>query len=184
MPRYALDPAAPTLPGIAVAPILPTSQANRGRAWEDQIEAQHALYRLRGWRMQRQYVRVLIQEGGRAAKVIGTAPPDWWFGKDGRWGEVDLKDWRGAGRWHLNQVAPHLAASFDLTLGAGGIAGIVLRYQGAGWWLPWGEVGPRWRAWSGTFGRAAAGSASLGPQELMEVGERFEGADWLPVAIR
>jgi hypothetical protein len=36
----------------------------------------------------------------------------------------------------------HLARELDDALAAGAITGIVLALDGAGWWLPWAEVGP------------------------------------------
>ena len=173
---------APTLPGFEkVKPILPESQADRGKAWEAELDKQHDIYRRQGWYIRRAYLPSVPTGDGTTARIVGRAAPDYYAARGGVWIVFDAKSHHGP-RWPLSEVADHLAADLDAALQAGAVAGIVLALDGAGWWLPWGELRGRWRRWAA--GGAARGEGSLGAGELAEAGERFEGADWLSVAVR
>lgn len=172
---------APTL--FNIAPIHPVPHAGRGMGWEERLDEQHKIYKNQGWYVKKQYTRT-IPQGDGIAKIVGNAPPDYWLARAAVWIVADAKSWSSSPRWPLEQVAHHLAQDLTRAQAAGGVAGIILDYHGAGWWLPWAEVGPRWWRWHEGAGRAAAGAASLGVAELAEVGERFGGADWLSVALR
>lgn len=180
MPPYHRDQM-PLLPPSA--PQSPASHAHRGLPWERRLDDQHALYRRAGWYVRRQHVATVAQGGG-LAKIIGNAPPDYLLAKHGIWIVADAKSWSSGGRWPLEQIADHLARDLSEATEGGGVAGIILDYGGVGWWLPWCELRGRWERWAQTAGRAGGGAASLGEAELMEVGERFEGTDWLSVAVR
>jgi penicillin-binding protein-related factor A (putative recombinase) len=164
----------PTPPPAAGQP-----HANRGKAFEQQLQLQLERYRRAGWLVIRQYPAVLLQEGGKSARVIGKAPPDWLLCKNGRLFVIDAKSHQGE-RWPLSEVAPHQARWFDETQAAGGQAGVVLNREGAVWWLPWCELGQWWHRHH--RGEAGRGQASLGAAELAEVGDRCPGCDFLAVA--
>lgn len=164
----------------AVKPILPESHADRGKAWEAELDKQHRIYADQGWRVCRNYLPTVPVGDGKLARIVGHAGPDYYLYRGAVFLEVDAKSHKGS-RWPLSEVADHLAADLDAALDAGAVAGIVLCLDGAGWWLPWGELRGRWRRWAG--GGAARGDGSLGAAELAEVGERFEGADWLAAAL-
>jgi penicillin-binding protein-related factor A (putative recombinase) len=155
------------------------SQANRGRAFEKLIQLQLSRYQAAGWLVIRNYPAVLLQEGGKSARVIGKAPPDWLLVKNGDCILIDAKSHQGE-RWPLAEVAPHQAAWFDNAQQAGCIVGIVLQFQGV-WWLSWEELGPRWHRWE--EGNCPRGLASLDGVELEAVGSRVEGVDFLSVAV-
>lgn len=152
--------------------------ANRGKAFEAQLGLQLERYRAQGWLVIRQYPAVLLENGGKSAKVIGKAPPDWILHKHGQFLAIDAKSHQGE-RWPLSEVADHLAAWFFATEQSGGIAGIVLNLNGAIWWLPWEELGPRWSRWK--EGDCPRGLASLEEDALIEVGNRVAGCDFLAV---
>lgn len=160
-------------------PSLPCSQANRGKAFEQQLQWQLERYRRAGWLVIRQYPAVLLQEGGKSAKVIGKAPPDWLLCKNGQLYVIDAKSHQGE-RWPLSEVAPHQARWFDAAMQAGGQAGVVLSLEGAVWWLPWFNLGARWHRWN--EGNCPRGLASLAVDALQEVGNRVAGCDFLAVA--
>ena len=185
-PRYAARAAdAPTLFPIAV-PILPVSHADRGKAWEAQLDAQHRRYAADRWLVWRQHPPTVITgEGGREARIIGTARPDYRLSRDGVTVIVDAKSYAGP-RWPLEQVSAHLAADLDEAMRAGAVVGIVLELDSAAWWLPWVELAPRWYAWAAASarGETVRGSASLSALELQQIGEPVTGTDWIGVALR
>jgi len=159
-------------------PIRGQSQANRGKAFEQLLGWQLERYRKQGWLVIRQYPAVLLQDGGRSARVIGRAPPDWILHKNGLFLAIDAKSHQGD-RWPLAEVADHQARWFDQAEASGGVAGVVLSLEGAVWWLPWEELGPRWRRWK--EGDAPRGFASLDADSLPVVGERVQDCDFLAV---
>ncbi len=183
-PRYARRDAPPLFP--ATTPRLPVSHADRGKAWEAMLDAQHRRYAADRWIVWRQHPPpVITGEGGREARIIGPARPDYLLCRDGVTVIVDAKSHAGP-RWPLSEVSDHLAADLDSAQRAGVVAGIVLELDDAGWWLPWTELAPRWHRWAlaTARGETERGSASLSVADLQAVGEAVIGADWLPVALR
>jgi len=159
-------------------PIRGQSHANRGRPFEQLLGLQLERYRRDGWLVIRQYPAVILQDGGRAARVIGKAPPDWVLHKNGLFLALDAKSYQGD-RWPLSEVADHQAEWFGRTERSGGQAGVVLSLSGVVWWLPWSELGPRWERWR--EGNAPRGFASLDADSLPIVGERVKELDFLAV---
>jgi penicillin-binding protein-related factor A (putative recombinase) len=155
------------------------NHANRGRPFEQLLGLQLERYRREGWLVIRQYPAVLLQDGGRTARVIGKAPPDWILYRNGLFLALDAKSYQGD-RWPLSEVADHQAAWFDATERSGGVAGVVLVLAGVVWWVGWDELGPRWRRWR--EGKAGWGEASMGEVQLVEAGELVTGMDFLAVA--
>ena len=173
-------PTAPDAPALfRVDPILPVPHADRGKAWEAELDAQHRLYRRAGWYVRRAHLPSVPTGDGKTARIIGRAAPDYYAARGATWIVFDAKSHDGP-RWPLAEVSDHLARELDEALSSGAITGIVLALDGAGWWLPWAEVGARWHRWR--RGEAERGGASLGAVELLQVGERIAGADWLTVA--
>ena len=157
------------------------SHANRGMDWEHVAEEQIGVYRREGWYCLRQHPPVCIQKGYNAT-VTGSAACDWVISRGGQTVVCDLKSWSSTLRWPLEQVKDHQADHLDAASRAHLIAGIALLLDSAAWWLPWGELGPMWHRWR--RGVAARGECSLGTEQLLIVGERCSGVDFLAVAVR
>ena len=164
------------------------SHANRGKALEGRLDAMHQTYAAQNrafiWRSCPP-VKVLsaIRAGGYfSACFAGQGPADYaGVIAGGRAVVIEAKEC-SAGRWSLANLHPHQAEHLERVHVLGGVAQVVLAYAPtrSTWALPWEGLGPRWRRWK--RGEAARGEASLGPVELVEVGVRLEGVDWL-VAI-
>jgi len=156
------------------------SHAHRGAAWEQLAEQQIGVYRRAGWYCLRQNPPVRIQHG-YAATIIGSAACDWVISRGPTTVVLDLKSHSGP-RWPLEQVKGHQADHLDAATRADLIAGIALLIDGVAWWLPWSALGKVWHRWE--RGNAARGECSLGAEQLLMVGERCAGVDWLAVAVR
>ena len=159
----------------------PVSHANRGMGWERLVEEQIVVYQRKGWYCLRQHLPVCIQKGYNAT-VTGPAACDWVFSRGAQTVVLDLKSWSSTPRWPLEEISDHQAGHLDAATRAHLIAGIALLLDGAAWWLPWCEIGPLWHRWRS--GEARRGQCSLGVEQMLVVGERCDGADFLAVATR
>jgi len=167
------------------------THANRGRVAEQALDRIHAGYSAAGHYCQRNPTPM---------KVIGTAPtlaapgalrvvperdgpPDWLVVAHGRAWLLDVKSETGM-RFKLGNLPQHQAQAFDSweRQGSTFLAGVVvvLDHGAVIAWLPWSWLGARWWRWWATE-RAAAGTASLSPDELQPWRCSF---DWLPAALR
>ena len=104
MPPYH-NGAAPTLPLFeTLKPILPESHADRGKAWEAELDRQHRIYAERGWYIRRAYLPSVPIGDGDTARIIGRAAPDYYAARGGVWIVFDAKSHEGA-RWPLAEVS-------------------------------------------------------------------------------
>lgn len=148
-----------------------------GAAWEAQLSRLHDRYRQERLAVILRChpgVRVLASRGPTfTAAWEAQGPPDF-LGQlySGRGVAFDAKDYTG--RFPLGGVARHQARDLEAYHAAGGVAGVALRLDGDGYWLPWAELGPRWWAWH----ESTAKAASITPDAWWRPFDVF-GAGWL-----
>lgn len=164
------------------------SLAHRGMAWQGQIDAAHYLYERAG-RASCVQNPAPMKPLGKAVRgvfravYIAAGPPDYTVQAAGVSFLLEAKSIDNGAVFPLARVEEHQAARMDRHSAQGGHAFVLLRLQGSAWLLPWATLGPRWRAWHTTPGRAAPGTASLPMAALDEVGVRLRSADWLDAAL-
>ncbi len=164
--------------------------AKQGNAFEDALDELHALYMRRGEaaivRSPAPF-RVLGQSGGVFRGVFeGTGPADYTGLVAGRGVSFDAKS-TTASAWALKKLEAHQADWLDAFTAQGGYGFILLWMQGGVWVLPWETLRPVWtahRAYRVAGQRATAGSASLSPARVAELGHRCQASNWLPVVRR
>lgn len=161
------------------------SRANQGKAWERLLETRHEEYhaaRLAVVYRCHPPVKVLsrVTEDGFRAAWSGDGPPDFsGVVAGGRAVVFDAKDCDQA-RWPLAGLHRHQARDLDRAERAGAHAFVALRLQGVCWVLPWTALAKPWSAWYATVARAAAGTASLGPDDCRALGRAMPyPGDWL-----
>ena len=178
-------------PGEKPAPKPPpsTPHANRGMSWEHECEETLNHYQQTGrvatwWRC---HPHVLITKDLGRGRVQGRrtsyGPPDAVIALTrGPVVLVDFKDCEGS-RWALKNVADHQAARFtEWDNGWFRRAGVLLRFRGHRFYVPWKPLSKRWEAWRAEAGpgkRAGRGTASLLLAEIEDLAVPFEGAGWL-----
>ena len=156
------------------------SAANRGRPLELRLELMHRAYRARGVGevfTTPPPVRIVSSvKGGRFSAVYTSKGPPDFAGilSGGRGVLIEAKTSR-ASRWPLARLEAHQAGALDRCATLGGVALVVLDHPSGIYALDWRTLGPRWRQ------RASGirGEASLGAADLVEVGRRLVGVDWL-----
>lgn len=171
---------------------MSASHANRGKVFEEMLEAVHARHRRRG---------AYVQRNPTPYKVLGTirgtpalrcvphndAPPDYLVGVDGMTFLADAKSCSGK-RWSFSQLEAHQAEAFTRWQAQGPhhIAGVILWMRDAprtadNWWLPWSRLKPLWERWA--EGDASVGQASLTAADAAELGTAIRNWDWITAAL-
>lgn len=167
--------------------------ANRhGLGFEDALDGLHDAYNAaeRAWiiKVPAPY-RVLNKpvKGRFSASFVGEGPPDYTGAIAGRPLTFDAKQ-TAANRWAFEALAPHQAQHLDRATTQGAYAFVLLWIEGTVWVLPWEKLGLRWWGWHNTRAakalRATPGTASLSATDIVEIGHRCQGYDWLPVVGR
>jgi hypothetical protein len=156
-----------------------------GAGWEAQIQAWNDAY----WRDRRAYVQHAEPPvKGKPGELYrsGDGPPDY-VGTlaGGRCVVFEAKQAKGT-RWPFNKLTERQAGHLDRYAELGAIVGLLLRVDGVAWWLPWAAIRARWHGWNSARlihkirgERAAPGSASLGVDDLDELGARVPRSGWL-----
>lgn len=164
------------------------THANRGQGFERVLADLHAIYERQGRASVIRTppaMRILRAAGGPGQFVCvfdGEGPPDLFVMAGGVAIVADAKDC-ASDRWALEHLPKHQADRFDAHERQGGTAGVILRMEGAVYWLPWATLGPRWHAHADRVGRAPNGSASLSVKDCDTIGRRAVGCDWLSAAL-
>ena len=140
-----------------------SSQANRGRIWEEQLNRLHAQWASSGRAVvHRNYPEVKVKRDKKGsicgADFRGQGAPDFTIIAAGRVMVADAKSSQDP-RWALRLLHPHQANSFDAVESQGGLSLLLINTPEGSWAVPWSAAGPRWRRWF--TGKAERGEASL-----------------------
>ena len=148
-----------------------SGHANRGKAWEAQLNHQHSKYRKAG----RGAIWQTFPPRNARGVYLAKSPPDF-MGvlSDGRAVCFDAKDHRGK-RFPFNKIKDHQAQDLQAVHDSGGVAFIALRLDGRRWWISWLAIGLAWWDWR----EKRSKRASVDVAWLDEYALEFEGADWL-----
>jgi hypothetical protein len=167
----------------------PTSQANRGKPFEDALEAMHEFYKGRGHcfaRFPTPYK--VIRRQGASLVVVPEKPaePDFMLIACGLSIVADAKSTIG-GSWPLSKLEEHQAAFFSRWTDQSEAhrAGVILCIQPEGigqtiWWVDWSILRLPWETWF--QGNAKRGMASLNTFWLTNNAVQVKNLDWLTAA--
>lgn len=146
-----------------------------GKAWEAQLSRLHDRYRQQRLAViLRCHPGVVVNGRGQPFAWAAEGPPDF-LGQlyTGRGVAFDAKDYTT--RLPLSGIARHQARDLEAYHVGGGVAGVALRLDGDAYWLPWGELGPRWWAW---HEKAVGAPASVTPAPWWRPFDVF-GEGWI-----
>lgn len=166
-----------------------SSHANRGKPFEEALEAMHALYQGRG----HSYARFptpykVIRRMGAQLLVVPEKPaePDYLLVAHGLSIVADAKSTR-ENTWALSLLEEHQAAFFSAwtVQSTQHRAGVILQIHPEGmgetvWWIDWDVLCPVWHRWNA--GKAARGQASLNVPWLVQNAVQVKNLDWLSAA--
>lgn len=147
--------------------------ANRGRAWQQAVEDQHAEYARAG------RCASIRNEPTRTAEITeedilrGRGAPDYTVFVGGRAFTVEAKDHRGL-RWPLAEVSMYQSARMNSIVQQGAAAFILLRLGGRVFLIEWAAVASDWHV-----ARGRGFILTPDDQRLMET----YGVDYLDAAI-
>lgn len=111
--------------------------------WHQRYKAQGAAYIIKT----EPPVRVLssVVKGEFRAKWRGQGPPDFvGFLASGRGFVSDAKDVTGSKPWHPSSLKDHQARALREAHRMGAASGVLIRFDGDGWWLPWSALDLIW----------------------------------------
>lgn len=157
-----------------------TKAQRQGRSWESTVEALLSHLERQGrctWWRTPEHLRRTRNEAARphlhggecTAIPVGQGPPDYLVLSRGLPLACEAKE-TTAPRWSFSGLALHQARALDAFDAQGGAGVILLRLQRAEVAIPWAVLRRRWWAWQELRERAHSGDASLGPEELVELG--------------
>ncbi len=145
-----------------------------GAAWEAEVDRQMVRLRDAGriLSVHRNYPPYRqvgpAKRGVMPVRVMGTGAPDWHVAVPGALILGDDKH-TDRQRFHLDNIKPHQADSFDAWQAGGGFSVLLVRTPAGRWCLDWRRVGPIYRRMP---------SGSLSEEQLDACGARFTD-DWL-----
>ena len=161
------------------------SQA-RGKSWESVVEDALTLLQRSGvcawWRTPETLKRTRPgpQPGSWICYPSGEGPPDYVVCHRGRGIALEAKQTTDPVKLSLGLIKKHQADQLDAWRRAGGASGILLHIAGRRLVVPWGTLGPMWRSWHNTPGRAAPGTASVSLSTLQAISHPMDMAgEWL-----
>lgn len=174
----------------AVARLGAARAQKAGATWEAQLDQFCEHYRVHGTAHIRQVgapFRTIGPQKGRfmTGEYTGPGGCDFIGHINGVPFEADAKHCSQP-RWSYQLLEEHQARSLNAVAKHGGHAGLLLRLDDRGWWLPWADLGPLWWAWSKAKVRgecAKRGTASLNLKRCMAIGRSFRGGDFLPAVL-
>ena len=162
------------------------SHANRGKPFEQALEAMNALYQGQGHcyaRFPTPY-KVIRRQGVQLVVVPESqAPPDYLLVAHGFSIVADAKSTQ-ENTWKLGNLEDHQAEFFGVWTDQSPLhkAGVILRIQPEGmaetiWWIDWSALCPVWYRWK--LGKAKRGEASLNVPWLVQNAVEVRNLDWL-----